>query len=516
MNSLFSKRPTLLTRCLSVAAVAGFVICGSLNRAAILAADAADAAKSDFSASEQRLYDAVRYLASDELEGRGVETEGINKAADFIAKEFAAAGLKTDIIDGGPFQKFTMTVKSEPGPKEQNKLAFVGPAKEDGSPQRLELALGKTFNSLAVGGSAQFDAPVVFVGYGITSPEHEFDEYKGLDVEGKIVVMIRKEPQQDNPHSKFDGTDSSRHAFFTTKISNAFQHGAAAVVLVNDGGELKKVAEADERAWAKAVEQFGKTHEEHQAIESPTDDQTAAYRLEIKKLAERIVNLSKNLDREPDRLLDFSGAGTESSHAKMPVFFASRASVEPMVQAALGKSLDELEAAIDEDLQPRSSVLEGWTAVGEANVVHQQAEVKNIIGVLEGEGPLADETVIVGAHYDHIGMGGNNSLAPGTVAIHNGADDNASGSAALLEVARRYGSLSGKPRRRMVFLAFTGEESGLIGSGHYIGNPVFPLEKTVAMINMDMVGRLNDNKLIVHGTGTATTFDALVDELNKE
>lgn len=475
------------------------------------------AAAKSFSAAEQRLFEAVRYLASDELEGRGVDTAGIQKAADFVVKEFQAAGLKTDVVDGGPFQPFTMTVKSELGDKEKNQLKLVGPAAKDGEQATtLAFELGKTFNTLAIGGTHAVDAPVVFAGFGITAPEHEYDDFDGIDVEGKVVVVIRKEPQQDNPHSVFDGTKSSRHAFFTQKVSNAFQHGAAAVIMVNDGGELQAVKKADEAAWQKAVNQLVKVHEEFRAVETATDDQRGSYRIEVAKLAKRISNLSETLERSPDRLLDFRGAGTESGHPKLPVFFTTRAAIGPMIQAALGKSLDDVEREIDEDLNPRSTELTGWTAVGESNVVHQQAEVKNVIGVLAGEGPLADETIVIGAHYDHIGMGGNNSLAPGTIAIHNGADDNASGTSALVEVARRLAAAETKPKRRLVFIAFTGEESGLLGSAHYIANPIFPLEKTVAMVNMDMVGRLNENKLIVYGTGTAEGFDKLIDDLNEK
>ena len=137
--------------------------------------------------------------------------------------------------------------------------------------------------------------------------------------------------------------------------------------------------------------------------------------------------------------------------------------------------------------------------------------MKNVVGVLAGEGPLADETIVVGAHYDHVGFGGPGSLAPWTHEVHNGADDNASGTAALIEVAERLATSEKGPRRRVVFIAFTAEERGLIGSAYYCRNPRFALEKTVAMINMDMVGRLVDDKLIVYGTGTAAEFDHLMD-----
>jgi hypothetical protein len=181
----------------------------------------------------------------------------------------------------------------------------------------------------------------------------------------------------------------------------------------------------------------------------------------------------------------------------------------------LNKDLATLEKEIDVDLVPRSVELVGWKAVGQANVVQKKAQVKNVIAVLEGDGPQADETIVIGAHYDHLGLGGAGSLAPWTTAIHNGADDNASGTATLLEVAHRLAS-GPKPKHRIVFMAFTAEERGLLGSAHYVRNPRFPLENTIAMFNLDMVGRLNDDKLMVYGTGTAKEFDPLVETVCKD
>lgn len=139
----------------------------------------------------------------------------------------------------------------------------------------------------------------------------------------------------------------------------------------------------------------------------------------------------------------------------------------------------------------------------------------NVIGILEGtDFNLKNEAIVIGAHYDHLGRGGAGSLAANSREIHNGADDNASGVAALLELAR-YFSNSKTNKRTLVFIAFGGEEEGLLGSKFYVNNPVFPLDKTVAMINMDMVGRLKDNKLTVGGIGTASEWKSLVEERNK-
>jgi len=471
----------------------------------------------DSSASEARLFGALKYLASDELNGRGVGTPELDQAADYIATEFSNAGLRTDLFDGGAFQSFEITVKAELGPAANNHLTFVGPGVENAdAAQRVELKLAEDFNTLAVGGSGLVDAPVVFVGYGITAPDAEYDDYTGVDVEGKAVLIIRKEPQQDNPHSAFDGTAASRHAHFATKISNAYSHGAAAVILVNDQFGITQAAETSRKQWNESVDELVKLRSEFQAKTDPsTEEETAKHRESVSKLVSQIHSLDEKLQGNHDELVSLDGAGTDGSHRKLPVFFASRVLVDRVLTASLGKDLAALESAIDEGPTPRTQELKGWKVDCESNVAYQKASVKNVAGVLDGEGPLADETIIVGAHYDHLGDGGPGSLAPWTKAIHNGADDNASGTAALIEVARRLAGQGDKPRRRIVFIAFSGEERGLLGSSHYVNNPPIPLAKTVAMVNMDMVGRLNDNKLIISGTGTAKSFDALIDETNK-
>ena len=164
------------------------------------------------------------------------------------------------------------------------------------------------------------------------------------------------------------------------------------------------------------------------------------------------------------------------------------------------------------------------TVAGRSEVQRKQAEFKNVVAVLEGEGPLAEETIVVGAHYDHLGIRGGGSalgriarsllaMPPQHPEVYNGADDNASGVAALIEIARTLANRPEKLRRRVVFIAFTAEERGLLGSAYYVSHPPFPLEKTVAMLNLDMLGRLREEKLIVVGSGTS--FGELLDRVNQ-
>ncbi len=480
----------------------------------VVAAIAPLARAEDASTVESRLADTAKFLASDELEGRGIGTKGLDVAADYIAKEFAAIGLKTDLFDGGPFQKFKMTTGSNLG--EPNSLAFIGPASADGTSQPIELKLGEGFNPLAIGGSGKFDLPLVFVGYGITAKKEGYDDYEGVDVKDKAVVILRHEPQQNNPHSVFNGTDHSQYAPFRRKVSNAYEHGAAAVIFMTDDFDLKKNLASKRDRWQVAVDEITKANADFKEIKQPSADEWQKHVTKLKNLADDVKRYAEEIDAAVDPLLPFEGAGPEGSEGRQfPVIAVRRSVLNPIIESVLGKPLATIEQEIDKDLKPQSKQLTGWQAKGEVTVERQEVEVKNVIGVLEGEGPHADETIVIGAHYDHLGLGGANSAAPGVKEIHNGADDNGSGTTVLLEVARQLVA-QGKPPRRIVFIAFTGEERGLVGSARYVREPLVPIDKTVAMLNLDMVGRLADEKLIVHGTGTAKEFDALVDEFGKE
>jgi aminopeptidase YwaD len=147
------------------------------------------------------------------------------------------------------------------------------------------------------------------------------------------------------------------------------------------------------------------------------------------------------------------------------------------------------------------------------DVIRAEVPAYNVVGVLEGSDPvLKNETIILGAHYDHLGRGGEGSLAPGVGEIHHGADDNASGTAGLIELARIFSAQ--KLKRTLVFIAFGGEEEGLLGSNYYVNHPLLPLDKTVAMINMDMIGRMRDRKLMIGGVGTATEWREIIRQAN--
>jgi len=427
-----------------------------LGAVLLLAGVAGWAAEED--AVEARLRKDITFLASADCEGRGVETQGINKAADYIAAEFEKVGLKHAPGLKDYFQHFTIkggAAKLE----EPNAVRLLGPQN-----QETDLEINKTFRPLGMSGSGKLTkTPIVFAGYGATIKELDYDDFKGIDVAGKVMVVIRKTPNFQN--AKIDADKLTVHQSLQTKITNAELHKAAAIIIVNDADTAKN----------------------------------------------------------DDPLMDFAYTATSPTSAKIPAIHVKRSVVDALLQATLNKKLEDLEKTIDKEGKPQSTSLKDAAATMEITVKRQTLNVKNVIGVLEGKGPLAQETVVIGAHYDHLGMGGFGSLAKGLKqpTIHHGADDNGSGTTTLLELARRFAGQKNREGRRLVFMAFSGEERGLLGSDHYCRNPLIPLTDTAAMVNLDMVGRLRaddktkKDKLIVYGTGTAKGFDSLIESLNE-
>lgn len=415
----------------------------------LMAAEKVAPAPSTRSDSEARLRRDITFLASDECEGRGPGTQGINKAADYIVTQFKKAGLKPGGEDGGYFQPFTINANVLDAPA---LLALEGPRK-----QTIALKQGVQFWPMALGGSGDEKASVVFAGYGISNKEADYDDYDDIEVAHKIVVVSRGAPHSSD---KERNGELMKGAPFALKIANAEKHDAAALLIVNDA-------------------------------------ETA---------------------RAGDDLLDFNYTAFGRSAGKLPVFHMRRSVLETMLGGA--DVLTTLEKDINRELKPHSRELTGWKANVLVKMHRGKIDVKNIVGVLEGAGPLANETIVVGAHYDHLGYGGNGSRAQAKkMAIHHGADDNASGTTAMLELARRFTAIPNRQGRRLVFMAFSGEELGLYGSEYYCKHPLYPLKDTAAMYNIDMVGRLRKDKardkdrMLTEGSGTAWPFRELLDKL---
>jgi Peptidase family M28/PDZ domain/PA domain len=397
----------------------------------------------------------VFYLASDECEGRGLKTDGINKAADYIARSFKAAGLKPAMPDGSYFQPFTIKESYlEAGP---HRLTLTGPDDTE-----LDAAYSKAFCVCGMSAKGTVGGGVVFAGYGIAA-EKKYDDYADVDVANKVVIVLRQNPRVRSKEPLFTDAEARKYAPLVAKVELAAKRGAAAVVFVND----------------------------------------------------------RDMAGKEDPLMGYEYARDDGKPASIPVLQAKRELIDRLV-APGGKTLAEIEAEIDDTLKPKSFDLTGWSAKVQTSIGVRDLAVKNVVACLDGAGPFGNETVILGAHYDHLGRGERGTKNLGSTAIHYGADDNASGTAALLELTRRYGGQANREGRRLVFIAFTGEERGLFGSLHYCDKPLFPLKSTVAMLNMDMVGRVRadektkKDKLIVGGVGSAKNFETLLDETNRK
>ena len=478
--------------------------------------DSAVSGSASGDAMESQLRADIKFLASEELRGRSVTDETIEVAAGYLVERMQGIGLKTDLVGGKARQPFSVKLGSSVGDAEDNELTLS----TDGENTDTKLVrLNHGLMPLALGSSkANVSGPVVFAGYGITAPRLEYDDYAGIDADGAIVIILRKEPQASDPESKFSGTQNTRHAFFATKIQNAIKHGAKAILLVNDPASVREAVQAVRERIDQEKSRKEKLAQQLQQLPEDANNVRKSIEQKIANANQMIKSLGDDLPNVQQGVLGVTDAGVRPGNQQsIPIVSVARDVISQALSDAAGTELAELESAIDEAGSPSSVELKGVTATLKAELRPSVANTNNVLGLLPGKGKLADQTVVVGAHYDHVGLGGYGSLAPGTIAIHNGADDNASGTAAMLAIAgRMMDRLSGvESHRRVLFMGFSAEERGLLGSQHYVKNPVFPLESTVAMVNLDMVGRLRDNELTIYGTGSAPTFDALVETANE-
>ncbi|MEZ5353715.1 MAG: M28 family peptidase [Bryobacteraceae bacterium] len=389
----------------------------------------------------------VKVLASPEMKGRGSGSPELEKAGVYIAKQFEQAGLRVAAPEPKKYmQAFSVTTNPRLG--KGNVLEWRAGSKHG------RLAGPAEFTPFNFSDSGKYDGSVVFAGYGITASEYGYDDYAGIDVKDKFVLILRHEPGEFDEKSVFAGKIYTEHAQFASKATNAKLHGAKGVLLVNDVGN--HAADGDE------LEPFSKT----------------------------------------------VGPG----QAGIP-FVQVKASLADELLAAVGKDLRTVHKGIDEDMKPGSFALPGDVHVSlRVDMKRESKTVHNVVAYLPGK---TDEYVVIGAHYDHLGLGEQFSMAPAEAGTpHPGADDNASGTAGVIELAK-YFAAKGPQRRGILFMTFAGEELGLLGSSYYVNHPELPIEKAVAMVNMDMIGRIREGKVYVGGLGTGSTFQGLLDEAAK-
>lgn len=385
--------------------------------------------------------DLTTTLSADDMDGRGIGTPGLAKAADYLAGRMKAFGFKAGAKDfRQPFTAITgVTLGAE------NLL-------DDGAAR----AVGTDWTPAGFAKSGKVDADVVFAGFGITATDLGYDDYAGIDVKGKAVLAMRFEPGESDEKSIFDGKRASRYSDLRAKAIRAREAGAAALILVSPP-------------------------------QAPD---------------------------EPDKLPPLKTLGPQSD-AGLPVFYVSRATADRWL-AETGRTVAQTRDAIDASTKPASVALKTHVKAS-VSVNPTTAESWNIVGYLPGKGKLKNEVVVLGAHYDHLGHGGQRSMRPDVDAIHNGADDNASGVAGAICAAVELERSKPKGDRRTIAIVnFSAEEIGLGGSAAYVKAPaVGKLGDIVAMVNLDMVGRVREGALNVLGADSSPMWKDLVDKAAK-
>ena len=409
----------------------------------------------------------VEFLASDDLEGRATLQRGNDIAAKYLAAQMRRIGLSPAGADGTYFQDVPLWVSSY-------KYQYFLELRHDGPGRRSEFEGFKDFSIVPGSGHDTVEGGVVFAGYGITAPEYGWDDYAGLEVKGKVVVVFRHEPREADEKSVFDGAKATKHSSFEEKIRNAAAHGAAAVLILNDplGGHDPLFERAD-------------------------------------VVPDQMVHRTSVTFEE--------GVEPKNAQGGTPALFVDL----PTACTILGRSAQEiagLQREMDREMKPQGFEAEGKLKVRSQVFGRlQTTELKrsrNVAGLVPGSDPSKmKEVVVVGAHYDHVGIFGS-----GDDTIHNGADDNASGTAGILEIAEAVASMRERPARSILFVCFTGEEMGLLGSQYYAKHPLFPLDDTVAMLNLDMIGRwsrddpANARQVVVAGITTSPSWRDLLEK----
>lgn len=402
--------------------------------------------------AEQRLRKHVTYLASDKLEGRRTGERGATAAAGYVANMFAniklKAGVENKLGKRSYLQIFPYTTGVEAAKTNEFRLDIT---KLDGN----HIVATNMLPVRPLGASPDAEVAnneVIFAGYGIAAPDRSFDDYAGLNVQGRIVLAFDGMPESGDPKSSF----AKFNVYAKAKIAK--DKGALGLLLISNEQDFEK------------------------------DPKTKlTYDPTLGELALPTFIISRNTG--------YNMLGTNEEGMKTIAGFIEMKKDTPGAKVTLPQ-------------MPKSLV--GF----KLKLNKKNANAYNVIGMLEGTDPvLKNEAVIIGAHYDHLGRGGQGSLAANSTEIHHGADDNASGTSALIELAGQFAKAKSN-KRTLIFIAFGGEEEGLLGSKFYVNNPAFPIDKTVAMINMDMVGRLKDQKLTIGGIGTASEWKGLVESKN--
>ena len=374
----------------------------------------------------------IKFLSSDEMEGRYPGSEGSTKSADYIAENFNKAGLYPFNSDNF-YQKFEF--KSGISLSGKNSITI----------NNNRFKVEEDYIPVQFSESGNFKGQIIFTGYGLKVDELNWNDYKDIDVEGKWVLMFRGSPEGYNPHSKFGDNISIRKKTLAAK-----DLGALGVLLIN------------------------------QEKSEPLIDLTFDYN--SKPIGIPVLNISYDI-----------------------------------LKVLSNEDFESIKKEIDKNEKQKSFLLESELEAS-IDIKIETVSISNVVGVLRKEQNKTNNNyIVIGAHFDHLGYGsrGSGSLAPGKNIIHNGADDNASGTAVLIDLAYKFSKLKKKLNNDIIFVAFNAEEQGLLGSKFFVDNIGNDINNIKTMINLDMIGRMKNNQLTIGGIGTAEVFGKIVDNANK-
>jgi aminopeptidase YwaD len=387
------------------------------------------------SITENDIMDHIRYLSHKDRAGRYPGTRESKDVISYLIRHLKSFGVKPGGENGSFVQPFNITDGIELG--KNNSLIIDGDS----------LATGHDYMPLWFSGNQTVSASAVFAGYGFSIDEKElkWNDYNGLDVEGKWVIVMRHGPERNNQHSLY-----TPHSGLHKKMLVARDKGALGIIYVSqvedtDIYPLKYIA-GYSNAGIPAI------HLSNEIAD---------------KLFETVGWTRKNIQKTMNQSFN-------TVSLKLPVTIKASADLNPI-----------------------------------------QIRAANVVGLIEsGNRKYRNEYVVIGAHFDHIGMGGTGtgSRKPDTTGIHSGADDNASGTAGLLEIAQKLVSQKSRLKRSVLLLGFDAEEKGLLGAKYFTENPLVELQNIVAMINLDMIGRMKDSSITVGGVGTSPLFELLLNE----
>jgi len=401
--------------------------------------------------SPERIRAHVKFLSNDLLEGRGVGARGGDLATEYIAAQLALAGAKPAGDNKTYYQNFTL-IGADPQPNSLLTMTANGLS----TPFKwLDEFVGVTYAQIP---SPAFDAEAVFVGHGITAPEFQWDDYAGIDVRGKVVVMFTGEPPSDDPKF-FGGKALTYYGRWTYKYEEATRHGAVAAIIIHTTPTASYGWDVVRSSWGREDQQV--------------------------KLA----------PGEPALMLA-SWVTTEAGQK---------------IALSIGKSVDDLLKMAD--TRGFKAIPLGVRFRGNMPTRIREAKTRNVVGIFEGSDPvLKSEAVIFSAHWDHLGIG----PAVKGDSIYNGAADNATGCGMVLEMARAWAALPQKPKRSAIFLLVSAEEAGLRGSNYYGEHPVIPAAKTAVALNFDQFqpwGRTKD--VVIIGADRTTVYPVIQEALKR-